>query len=65
MADAGYARNWKLLLWLSLSPAVAVVPFIVRVSATHLLPCLDINHMRIASLNSSVFNDILCHFVTV
>jgi len=65
MADAVYARNWKLLLGLSLSPAVAIVPFIVRVSATNLLPCLDINHMHIASLNSSVFNDIVCHFVAV
>jgi hypothetical protein len=49
MADAGYARNWKLLLHLSLSPAVVVVPFIVHivhighVSATEQLPCLDIN----------------------
>jgi hypothetical protein len=34
MADAGYARNWKLLLGLSFSPAVVVVPFIVFVSAT-------------------------------
>jgi len=34
MADAGYARNWKLLLGLSFSLAVVVVPFIVRVSAT-------------------------------
>ena len=63
MANAGYVRNWKLLL--GNCPAVVVVPFIVHVSATEWLPCLDINHMHVASLISSVVNDIVCHSVTV